>query len=401
MKDEHKRLYKDIISDKSIEPFNKHLGVPIDNQIDIELQFNGLKSVMAALAMEKLVPYASKIIRYGDKGEELRPIYKSFVTDYKKEKILPWILSLHGKFGDIPYVASISPGWNGCSIIFTFDKDSNFQPFIEKFRESVRMNNIYKGKVFSSSGTFIPRKKDITLDNIYLPSETKTLIKNNILNFFDKKEIFDANSIPFRRGILLIGAPGTGKTYLGGILHSIMKDVSFIWTKAADLDYQQSFQMIAAFASDVSPSVLFFEDIDYLDPGNRIVMSEFLNVLDGQPPLENVLFVTTCNSDKLPPNLGDRPGRIDCKISFPLPEESIRLKYLRDLTKAKNLILDDSELQELAKNTEGFTPAHLKNFIEFAMLIAINENSIHENKTVKVTVDIAKKALEIIKSGKS
>jgi len=400
MKDESKRLYKDIISDKSIEPFNKHLKIPVDNQISIELEFPGLKSIMAALAMEKLIPHASKIIRYGDKGEELRPVYKSLSIDYKKEKILPWILSLHGKFGDTPYVASISPNWNGCSIIFTFNKDSKFQAFIEKFRKSVRANNIYKGKVFSSNGAFIPRK-NLTLDNIYLPSEIKTLIKNNILNFFDKKEIFEANDIPFRRGILLIGAPGTGKTYLGGILHSIMKDVSFIWTKAADLDYRGSFSSLAAFASDVSPSILFFEDIDYLEPQNRTIMSEFLNVLDGQPPLENVLFITTCNSDKLPPNLGDRPGRIDCKINFPLPEESVRLKYLRDLAKAKNLILDDSELQELAKNTEGFTPAHLKNFIEFAILMAINEDSIHEDKTAKMTNDIAKRALKIIKSGRS
>jgi len=398
-KDESKRLYKDTIADKSIEPFNKHLEVPIDNQIDIELGFSGLRSVMAALAMEKLIPYASKIIRYGDKGEELRPIYKSFTVDYKKEKTLPWMLSLHGKFGDTPYVASISPGWNGCSIIFTFNKDSNYQPFVEKFRASVRANNIYKGKVFSSSGRFIPRK-DLILDNIYLPSETKTLIKNNVLNFFDKKEIFEANDIPFRRGILLIGAPGTGKTYLGGILSSIMKDISFVWTKAADLDYRQSFQMIAEFASTVGPSVLFFEDIDYIETQNRIVMSEFLNVLDGQPALENVLFIATCNSDKLPPNLGDRPGRIDCKIKFPLPDESLRLIYLQDFAKAKNLIFDDSELQELAKKTEGFSPAHLKNFIEFSILLAINEDSLHEDKTVKMSIGLANRALEIIKDGR-
>jgi len=396
MKDKSKRLYKDCVTNEVIEPINKHLNVPIDNQISIELEFGGLEEVMAALAMDKLIPYASKIIRYGDNGQELRPLYRSFTVDYKKEKTLPWTLSLHGKFGDTPYVASISPNWQSCSVIFTFDKNSKYQPFLQRFRESVQANNIYKGKVFSSDGRFIPRK-DRSLDNIYLPQKTKDLIKNNILNFFEKKEIFAANDMPFRRGILLVGAPGTGKTYLGGILASIIKDVSFLWTKAADIDYKGRFSSLAKFASKVGPSILFFEDIDYLEPTNRIVMSEFLNVLDGQPALDNVLFITTCNSDELPPNLGDRPGRIDCKIKFPLPNEDIRLKYLQDLAKAKNLIFDDSELQELAKNTEGFTPAHLKNFIEFSILIAINEGSIHEDKTVKMTVDIANRALGMCK----
>lgn len=160
-----------------------------------------------------------------------------------------------------------------------------------------------------------------TLDSIYLPENCAFNITSDIEKFLSSKSWYRDRHIPWRRGYLFFGLPGTGKTStITAIASELGLDICLINLNDGELSDRAVHEMMS---SAPKGSLMLMEDIDCLFVGRankgsetNITFSGFLNALDGVAAHEgHVVFMTTNHIDKLDPAL-IRPGRIDVRVEF-------------------------------------------------------------------------------------
>uniref|UniRef100_A0A8C1KZS7 Peroxisomal ATPase PEX1 n=1 Tax=Cyprinus carpio TaxID=7962 RepID=A0A8C1KZS7_CYPCA len=198
------------------------------------------------------------------------------------------------------------------------------------------------------------------------------------------------SSLPMRQcsGVLLYGAPGTGKTLLAG---AVAKEsgMNFISIKGPELlskyigASEQAVRDVFQRAQQAKPCILFFDEFDSLAPRrghdntgvtDRVV-NQLLTQLDGVEGLTGVyVLAATSRPDLIDPALL-RPGRLDKSLYCPPPDQvSIaRLEILKALTHCVPLAAD-VDLEQIAVATELFTGADLKALLYNAQLEAIHSS---------------------------
>lgn len=198
---------------------------------------------------------------------------------------------------------------------------------------------------------------------IQFPDTAQDRIAEDIVRFWDREPLFGAHDIPFKRGILLYGPPGSGKSCT---LQLVGRDVvkrGGIILQFADPDvFVEGYRTFRKAQPD-TPLVVIMEDIDTLL--ERKNESKILNLLDGAEVANKVVFLATTNyPEKLGPRIMNRPSRFDRVYKVPHPSEPSRLMYLERI--AKGMPLD---LTRWAKDTNGLSLAHLKElFVGVALL---------------------------------
>lgn len=95
---------------------------------------------------------------------------------------------------------------------------------------------------------------------------------------------------------------------------------------------------------------------------DEVMLNRLLNELDGLRERADVFFILTTNRpDTLEPALASRPGRIDQAIEFPLPDERLRRQLVA--LYARSLELSPELMDDLARRTDGASPAFIKEFL--------------------------------------
>lgn len=188
--------------------------------------------------------------------------------------------------------------------------------------------------------------------------------------------------LAWKRGLILSGPPGNGKTLIGKILAS-SGEGNFIWITANDIQEGNTVNIssIFEFARLISPCILFIEDLDLSGAGEREtgnlfkpILSEMLNQIDGFKPNDGVVTIATTNNlNSLDKAISERPGRFDVKILLPNPDFNQRLKILRRFTKNFKLA-EGINLEYIAKNTDGFSCAYVREIITRAAMSAIQRD---------------------------
>jgi len=179
-------------------------------------------------------------------------------------------------------------------------------------------------------------------DSVILDNGVAEHIANDVKDFLHTKEWYSSRGIPYRRGYLLHGPPGTGKSSFVMALAGLMNyHIALLNLCDPSLTDERLMYLL----SHAPPrSLLLLEDIDGavtsgIDlPGQsapqaytgRLTFSGLLNALDGVASSdERIIFMTTNRVDVLPPAL-IRPGRVDLKIYVGLAtREQLRRMYLR------------------------------------------------------------------------
>lgn len=187
--------------------------------------------------------------------------------------------------------------------------------------------------------------------------QTKRLSKE-FSNFWTLKKKYQSMGFLHKRGYLLWGPPGGGKTSLINVLMNEVTDklkgiVLFIKNPGVAVACLQMFRNI----EPDRPLFIVLEDLDALVEDNE---ADYLALLDGSAQVDNVVFVATTNyPEKLDQRFTDRPSRFDRIEFIGMPSMAQRHHFLRLKSKG----LSELELKKWAAATDGLSVAHLRELI--------------------------------------
>ncbi len=207
------------------------------------------------------------------------------------------------------------------------------------------------------------------------------------------------------KGVLLYGPPGCGKTLLARAV-ATESDANFIAVKGPELfskwvgESEKKVRQLFRRAKQVSPSIIFFDEIDAMVPrrglgfGEHVtekIVSQMLTELSGLEDLHDVVVIAATNRPDMLDAALLRPGRFDRQILVPEPDEEARLKVLE--IKTKGMPLKGVNLKKIAKITDDFSGADLENLAREAAMRALRENK----NAKQVTMSHFDRALNEIK----
>lgn len=183
-------------------------------------------------------------------------------------------------------------------------------------------------------------------------------VLEEIDNFWDSEDNYKALGLMQNMGVLLEGPPGTGKTCMTHLVVELMVargDVVFITN-----DIGLLISGLRKFR-EVEPDRNVVVVLEDTDEHLGYQQQALLHLLDGADSINKVLYLATTNYlERFPPRL-KRPGRFDSIVHVGPPSEAGRMAYLEP--KLKKLNEDDEEIRRLAKVTDGFTFAHLRELV--------------------------------------
>lgn len=181
-----------------------------------------------------------------------------------------------------------------------------------------------------------------------------------IQKFWGLKEKFKKMGLLHKRGILLHGPSGTGKSCA---IQLLVRDVVERGGVAINFDIPDGYIYATRVFRNIQPEtpiVVIMEDLESsLQQGGRGFESKLLNVLDGvEATINHVVYVATTNfPETLGQRIANRPSRFDRRICIPNPDLKARKLYLEFIATEP---LDSGELEKWAVDTEGLAYAHLK-----------------------------------------
>lgn len=219
---------------------------------------------------------------------------------------------------------------------------------------------------------FYMLKREMYLDELLeFPSKIHKSVMSSIKDFWSRKSKFKEYGFAFKRGVLLHGKPGSGKSciislcmkYIIGELDGVVIPLN----SQSDLNlYSSAIPEIFRVIEKERPIVIILEDIEGLCQYKESETT-LLNVLDGLDQLENVVYLATTNYiEQLKERIINRPSRFDRRIYVPFLSFDDRCFYFKN--KLKENDLKSISVEKWAKDTEGMSIAHLAELIKSVII---------------------------------
>jgi transitional endoplasmic reticulum ATPase len=226
---------------------------------------------------------------------------------------------------------------------------------------------------------------NVTWTSIGGLEEIKETLKEAIEWPLKYSDIFEKAGAKPPKGVLLYGAPGTGKTLLAKALAK-ESEANFIHVKGPALmskyvgESEKGVRENFRKAKQTAPCIIFFDEIDALAPKrgtggtdshvSERVISQLLTEIDGLEELHGVFVLAATNRIDIIDTALLRPGRFDLLIKVPSPDNDARLEIFKIHTR-KNPLAQDVSLQELVTETAECTGADIEAVCREATMIAI------------------------------
>jgi transitional endoplasmic reticulum ATPase len=203
-----------------------------------------------------------------------------------------------------------------------------------------------------------------------------------------KPEKFRKMGIKPPKGVLLYGPPGCGKTLIARAV-ATESESNFISIKGPEVfskwvgESEKAIREVFRKARMAAPCVVFIDEVDSIAPRRGLgysdsgvterVVSQLLTEMDGLIAMENIVVLAATNKPEILDPALMRPGRFDRLIYIPPPDENARLQILKVHT--RNMPLDNVNLDEIAKNTNGYSGADLEALCREAAMNALRRDS--------------------------
>lgn len=231
-------------------------------------------------------------------------------------------------------------------------------------------------------------KQKVTFKDVAGAKEAKQELAE-IVDFLKNPKKFLEIGAVIPKGILLMGAPGTGKTLLA---RAVAGEANVAFFAISGSEFVEMFVGVGAsrvrdlfkMAKETAPSIIFVDEIDAVGRirgtgvggGNderEQTLNQILVEMDGFEPNEKVIVMAATNRpDVLDPALL-RPGRFDRRVTIDLPDRNDREEIL-NIHSAKKPFAEDVVLRVIAERTPGFSGADLYSLMNEGAILAAREN---------------------------
>jgi len=325
----------------------------------------------------------------------------------------------HGEFVSVPWGRFFIPGIEAvldmsatmqkgryCFAINGKEVKRMWQPQIDELlnlvADELKDHSIYRGKAWKLDITeangleepVAPKLVDTDVDPSQLIfSKTVTdKVETNIFTPLRRYHDLKAMGEKFKRGVLLSGTFGTGKTLAAKVAshYAVKSGITFIvCCHAADL------AACVEYARLYQPAVVFAEDIDRETTGERSAeMDNILNVIDGiDSKKADVMIVLTSNNVESINKAMLRKGRLDAAINVTPPDAEAVERLIRSY--GRGLIPLDENVSEAAEVLAGTIPADIAEAVKRSRLVAIKNSPVGTQKVVVNGADMAEAALAV------
>lgn len=196
---------------------------------------------------------------------------------------------------------------------------STLEKFVTDLSKKHNIIDVVQVRSYSSYDWSIKTYPSRTIESIFRPAPITEMIED-ARKFIDSKERYTYLSIPYRRGYLLEGNPGTGKSSCALCLASVLKRPLYFISltyKNADDDW-----LIETLSRVPVGAIVLFDDFDRFVPSTTkgVTMTGLLNALDGVVAQTGKIIIIIANDISKIPDVLLRPGRIDRRFTFGLTE---------------------------------------------------------------------------------
>ena len=242
-------------------------------------------------------------------------------------------------------------------------------------------HSVFRGQILSfGSEMFGPRDAPLTFherpaltrEDLILPGDVLQAVEAQVMGIARHRGRLVASGQHLKRGVLLHGPPGTGKTHTLRYLMSRLSDATVVMLSGNALQF---IAPAVSIARALQPALVIVEDVDLIaesrgmHPGQHPLLFQLLNEIDGLGEDADVTFLLTTNrADLLEPALAQRPGRVDQAVELPLPDAEGRRQLLA--LYRGNLALELVDADPIVARTEGVTASFFKELLRRAALLS-------------------------------
>lgn len=311
---------------------------------------------------------SSHFMQWGDPDEEF-PYFKT-------------ISIISEKFGFIYRRSAIN---DESTVLLFFNDEDYIHNTFYKEEDLKYAAGIYELGI--ENNNYVLKKVDIKyLAKPILNDKLSEKLHGDITCFFNNEDFYRNNLIeplPYKRGIILYGPHGNGKTTF--IKHTLGRyPDSFRLLVDSGMHFSpELFDFINAVFPKKGKKIIVFEDVESISQGNEgrsyAKRSSFLNFIDGPKTMESTMFLATTNHiDMVDEALADRPSRFDKRYRIGLPGEEARAKFLIKFFPELEVKGYEEKLEGLVKSTKDFSGAYFK---ELFITVGIQQCEIEDAVT--------------------
>ncbi len=249
---------------------------------------------------------------------------------------------------------------------------------VDSFVSLLKALTVKDGKPRLKVGRDEAKVRKCNWDQLVLDPTVVALLKDDFESFFEREAWFRKMRLPFRRGYLLHGPPGNGKSTAIRAMMTSRGLTAFTIRFFDEHTDDACLDALFARAAKEAPSIVLLEDIDRSFPRTgpsktKISLQQLLNNLDGVASGEGIITVASANEPlALDPAILRRPGRFDRVVAFADPTPELRRQYFVRMHPAFACV----NLDEAVEQSAGFSFAQLREAFIMAAQTDFSEDGV-------------------------